>query len=188
MPRTPSSRRKTRRPLSSVHDNNNSRTPNHNQKKKKKRPSPTSARRGSDCHSKRQKQQQQREEEDARNNNTSTTSNIHQPIPNTNDTEALPFPDTAVLNSMDSACDRHLQVLLWEIDCHYVLLKHQFKGVRAMAGLADDFPGVHSPPPPAQEAKLLEWVLTHLTVTAKPRDDRGVLMADVMVRKECVML
>ena len=102
------------------------------------------------------------------------------PIPNINDVEALPFPNAAeVLDKIDSAADRNFQVLMWEIDCHYVLLPHQFKGVRAMAGVAEDFPGP-TPSPPNTEGALLEWVVHHLKNTAGQPKDRGVLMADVM--------
>ena len=159
MARTPS-RRGERKPLGSTLENYA--TPDRGSssvKKKTKRGSPTSQHRGDG--GKRQKQQYQI------------------PIPNINDVEALPFPNAAeVLAELDNETDRNFQVLLWEIDCHYILLPHQFKGVRAIAGVPADFPGP-GPAPPTQEAALMEWVLGHLRKVKEPAE-RGVLMGDVM--------
>lgn len=135
--------------------------PNTNQKKK--RPSPTSALRLGD--SKRRKA-------------AAATTKLRA-MPNGNALEALPYPDAKeLLGKLEKDVDRHLQLLLWEIDCHYVLLPHQFRGVRALAGVPEDYPGTR-PAPPAKEEALMEWVVTTLE-KAPPSKDRGVLMADVM--------
>lgn len=45
------------------------------------------------------------------------------------------------LKSIDNAANRRLQQLLWELSFDYELFDHQFRGVRALAGVSDDFPG-----------------------------------------------
>jgi len=99
--------------------------------------------------------------------------------------------------------DQNLQLLLWECDCHYVLLDHQFRGIRAMAGVPDDFPGPlklklkqskqkkpmdltkiddeGSAEKEAYDQAVFDWVYKVLRkATPRRENDRGVLMADVM--------
>lgn len=50
--------------------------------------------------------------------------------------EALPDLSPAekedTLSKIESEFDRNLQLVLFEVDCNYVLLEHQFTGVRAL--------------------------------------------------------
>lgn len=47
--------------------------------------------------------------------------------------ELTPSEKGATLAKIDSEFDRNLQIVLFEVDCNYVLLEHQFLGVRALA-------------------------------------------------------
>jgi SNF2-related domain len=91
----------------------------------------------------------------------------------------------AVLGEIANPFDQNLQIVLWEIDCNYTLLEHQFKGVRALAGVPDDFPGPLMLKTKIEDLDqaISDWTYKVLR-TAKPRRpnvvDRGILMADVM--------
>lgn len=84
--------------------------------------------------------------------------------------------------------DRNLQVVLWECNCNYVLLDHQFKGVRALASLPADFPGPMKLKPcidqkdeEALDDAVFDWTVQVLKNAEAPKEDhRGILMADVM--------
>ena len=84
--------------------------------------------------------------------------------------EYLADPKKAIIEQIKEPRDQWLQALLWEIHCSYNLYEHQFQGVRALAGVPDDFPSINSQP-------TLE-----ILRTAQPRheNDRGIIMADVM--------
>jgi SNF2 family DNA or RNA helicase len=74
---------------------------------------------------------------------------------------------------------------LWELDCNYALLEHQFHGVRALAGVSSDFPGhlkLKKKEGQTRDDALLDWVVNDVlrNVPKAAEDDRGVLMADVM--------
>jgi len=101
------------------------------------------------------------------------------------------FPDLspaekkATLASIPNAMDRNLQVIVFEVDCNYVLLQHQFHGVRALVGVPDDFPGKmmlkehNESSPEAHDNAVFDWVVKVLR-NCKPRrkgSDRGVLLA-----------
>ena len=84
------------------------------------------------------------------------------------------------LKNISNVEDAGLQRLLWEIGSTVKLLDHQFRGVRAIAGVSNDFPGdqLVEITDDNQGDILRDQVL----VKAKPRfeDDRGLIMADVM--------
>lgn len=89
--------------------------------------------------------------------------------------------------------DKHLQMCLFEIGCYYVLLPHQFAGVRAIAGLQPDFPGLKGPKRKKKSQGnndddndyIFDWV-AKIFICAKARrqeedhPDRGILVADEM--------
>jgi SNF2 family DNA or RNA helicase len=89
------------------------------------------------------------------------------------------------LNAIANPLDQNLQVVLWEIDCNYLLLEHQFKGVRALAGVPDEFPGPMRLKNKTEndDQAIFDWTVKVLR-TATPRRpgavDRGILMCDVM--------
>jgi SNF2 family DNA or RNA helicase len=71
-----------------------------------------------------------------------------------------------------------LQVLLWELGCFYSLQKHQFLGVRAIAGFANDFPGYLDIDIDTSE-DILETLKNPLPRRGS-NIDRGLIVADVM--------
>lgn len=107
--------------------------------------------------------------------------------------EALPdlsrAEKEASLAKIEDEFDRNLQMVLFEVDCNYVLLQHQFLGVRALTGVPDDFPGVMKlkahdlGSAESEDDAVFDWVVSVLK-KSKPRrpegNDRGVLMADSM--------
>ena len=97
----------------------------------------------------------------------------------------------AALQEIQLDQDKHLQILLWQLDSNYVL-EHQFKGVRALAGVAEDFPGpilkLKKKEGQTRDDALFHWVVDDVLRKVPPpsRDeegvlvDRGLLMADVV--------
>ncbi|CAB9520696.1 regulator of chromatin subfamily A containing DEAD/H box 1 [Seminavis robusta] len=78
-----------------------------------------------------------------------------------------------VLRAIERNEDKNLQMLFWELGCNFVLHEHQFKAVRMVAGVQEDFPRVQAD---------TRWATMNSLANAKPRDlaEKGLLVADVM--------
>ena len=91
------------------------------------------------------------------------------------------------LSKIPNVLDRNLQILLWELDCNYQLLQHQFQGVRELAGVVPDFPGPLNLKRKGQtddtyDNLLFDWVVDDVLRKVPPATeyDRGLILADVM--------
>ena len=89
------------------------------------------------------------------------------------------------LEQIQDPVDRGLQRLLWELGCDFELLEHQFMGVRALAGVSDDFPGQDLAPDLSSKSSKHSYKkgLLQALLDAKPRTenmDRGLIFADDM--------
>jgi hypothetical protein len=94
------------------------------------------------------------------------------------------------LSDIPNKNDRNLQLILWELDCNYTLLEHQFVGVRRLAGLSENFPEkplklkVDETDGEEFDEALFDWT-TKVLENAPIDERRGVLMGDEMGESLC---
>jgi len=83
----------------------------------------------------------------------------------------------AALAKIENVDDKRLQLLLWKLGCYYVVLAHQFRGVRELANVSESFPdsGIEDLNVPAEAVKKILQ-----SAEQRPQNNRGLLMADVM--------